>query len=527
MKTAAGGLVSMRRWTSPLLSGIFLVLVILAWALFLPIQFGGAAAYVIVNGASMEPLYHSGDLVIVRRETSYGVGDIVTYYSADLDSYVIHRVVAVKDGTFTFKGDNNAWLDPEKPTTDQLIGKAWLHIPGIGRLLAPFRTPLGLALLAGAVAVVVMFALLPGKRLRKRAPTRSSYRFFTGGAAMKDLARQLEMTTFILAIVFVLFAALGLVAFTRDEYLSETVSLQYIHLGRFSYSAPQPGVYPSGSAAAGEPVFLKAGCQVELRFGYSLMADSAADVTGNIALNAQAEAGNGWKRAFPLVARQEFSGTEANVTTSFDICKILASLREVESVTGVRRDAYTFVITPEVNLTATMAELPVESRFAPRLVFLLDDLQMVVLHENPEADPLLPLEVKEIATNTRIANRIRLPGFSLTVGLARVIAGLGLASVLTVGGFLALSIRQSLKKNPLEGVAVKYGGMIADVSQFPPGAEARSVPVASIDDLARLAEHSGNMILHVSGDQADEFAVDAGQTFYRFVMMKGSSNGAQ
>ena len=517
----------MRRWASPLLSGIFLVLVILAWALFLPTQFGGKAAYVIVSGASMEPLYHNGDLVVVRREPSYGVGDIVTYYSADLDSYVIHRIVAARNNEFTLKGDNNAWLDPEKPTKEQVIGKAWLHIPGFGRYLAPFRTPLGLALLAGAVAVVVFFALLPGKRARKKAPTGSPYRFFTGGAAMKELARQLEITIFALAIIFVLFLALGLVAFTRDEYLSETVSLQYIHLGRFSYSASQPGVYPSGSAAAGEPVFLKAGCQVELRFGYSLMADSAENVTGNMTLNAQAEAGNGWKRAFPLAARQEFSGAEANLKTTFDICEILASLREVESVTGVRRDIYTFVITPEVNITATIAGQPVESRFAPRLVFLLDDLQMVVLRENPEADPLLPLEVKEIATNTRIANRIRLPGFSLTVGLARVISGLGLIAMLGVGGFLALSIRQSFTKNPLDAVAVKYGALIVDVAQFPPGAEERAAQAASIDDLARLAEHSGSMILRMAGDQADEFAVDAGQVFYRFTLTKRGEHASQ
>lgn len=341
---------------------------------------------------------------------------------------------------------------------------------------------------------------------------------------MKELARQLEIVIFSLAIVFVLFLALGLVAFTRDEYLSETVSLQYIHLGRFSYSAPQPGVYPSGSAAAGEPVFLKAGCQVELRFGYSLMADSAENVSGTLALQAQAEANNGWKRAIPLAARQEFSGAEANVTTSFDACKILASLREVESVTGVRRDIYTFVITPEVNVNATLAGQPVESRFTPRLVFMLDDLQMVLLREDPERDPLLPLEVKEIATNTRIQNTIRLPGFSLTVSLARTIATLGLASALAVSAFLALSISQSLKKNPLEAVAVKYGGMMADVAQFPPGAQAREVQAASLDDLARLAEHSGSMILHVRGEEADEFAVDTGQAFYRFIMKKGGES---
>lgn len=500
------------------------MLVILAWVLFLPIQFGGSAAYVIISGASMEPLYHNGDLVIVRRDSQYGVGDVVTYYSAELDKYVIHRIVAVKEGQFTFKGDNNAWLDPEVLPSDQIIGKAWLHIPGFGRALTPLRTPLGLSLLAGAVAIVVFFALLPAPRKRKQRFAQVSSRFFMGGAAMRELARQLELIIFILAIVFVLFAALGLIAFTRDEYLNETISLQYIHLGRFSYSAPQPGVYPSGKALAGEPVFLKAGCQVEVRFGYSLMSDSVESVSGSLALNAQAEANNGWKRTFPLAARQEFSGTEANITASFDICEILKTLREVESVTSVRRDIYTFTITPEVKVNAVIAGQPVEATFTPRLLFTLDDLQLVLLREDPERDPLLPLDVKEIATNTRIPNLIRLPGLPLTVGLARMLSALGLTITLFVGGFIAFSVNQSLKKNPLDGVAIKYGNLMIEVTQFPAHAQAHAIRALSIDDLARLAELHSTAILHVPAAEADQFGVEAGETFYFFEMPKGASN---
>lgn len=500
------------------------MLVVLAWILFLPMQFGGGAAYVIISGESMEPLYHNGDLVIVRRDSEYGVGDIATYYSAELNKYVIHRIVAVRDGKFTFKGDNNAWLDPETIRRDQIIGKAWLHIPGFGRALAPFRTPLGLSLLAGGVAIVVFFALWPVPKARKKARIQVSFHFLTGGAAMREIARQLEIITFILAIVFVVFAALGLIAFTRDEYLSETISLQYIHLGRFGYSASQPGVYPSGKAMPGEPVFLKAGCRVEIRFNYSLMSDSVENISGSVTLMAQAEANNGWKRAFPLMERKEFSGTETEITASFDICDILKTLRAVESVTSVRRDIYTFTITPEVNVAGTIAGQAVESVFRPRLLFTLDDLQLVLLREDPERDPLLPLEVKEIATNTRIPNIIRLPGFPLTVGLARTIAALGVGGTLLVGALLAFSIGQSLKKNPLDGIAVKYGSMIVRVAQFPAGAEARAVQAASVDDLARLAEQHGTVILHVEGNESDQFGVETGQTFYFFHFLKGGGH---
>ncbi len=41
---------------------------------FAPAKLGGAAGYVLVNGISMEPRFHTGDLVIVRQADRYQVG---------------------------------------------------------------------------------------------------------------------------------------------------------------------------------------------------------------------------------------------------------------------------------------------------------------------------------------------------------------------------------------------------------------------------------------------------------------------
>src|SRR3972149_2376845 len=92
---------------SSFFSAVLLMTILAALIFFLPIQFGGATAYVMIDGNSMEPVYHRGDLVIVRRETAYFVGDIVTYFNRDLKRNVIHRIVALQDGVFTIKGDNN------------------------------------------------------------------------------------------------------------------------------------------------------------------------------------------------------------------------------------------------------------------------------------------------------------------------------------------------------------------------------------------------------------------------------------
>ena len=48
---------------------------LLFWVTFLPAQLGGWVTYVIVDGISMEPGFVFGDLVLVRTQTDYEVGD--------------------------------------------------------------------------------------------------------------------------------------------------------------------------------------------------------------------------------------------------------------------------------------------------------------------------------------------------------------------------------------------------------------------------------------------------------------------
>ncbi len=58
---------SHKRWWQAILAAFLIVIVITAWVLFVPLQLGGQAAYVIVTGNSMEPGFHLGDLVVVHQ----------------------------------------------------------------------------------------------------------------------------------------------------------------------------------------------------------------------------------------------------------------------------------------------------------------------------------------------------------------------------------------------------------------------------------------------------------------------------
>ncbi|HTX91153.1 MAG TPA: S24/S26 family peptidase, partial [Anaerolineales bacterium] len=70
---------SYRRWWQAFLAAVPLVGMLTIWILFAPVQLDGQTTYVIVNGSSMEPNYHFGDLAVLRQAVDYQVGDVVAY----------------------------------------------------------------------------------------------------------------------------------------------------------------------------------------------------------------------------------------------------------------------------------------------------------------------------------------------------------------------------------------------------------------------------------------------------------------
>ncbi len=72
----------------------------------------------VVKGISMEPLLHTGDIVLINPfDDEPRLGQVVVYLN-DVNEYVIHRVVAIikcSNGTtlYVTKGDNDPLIDPE------------------------------------------------------------------------------------------------------------------------------------------------------------------------------------------------------------------------------------------------------------------------------------------------------------------------------------------------------------------------------------------------------------------------------
>ena len=512
---------------SSFFAAFLVVLTVTAWLVFLPIQFGGATAYVIVNGNSMEPTYQMGDLVITRREASYAKGDIVTYFNSDISQNVIHRIIDERSGKYVLQGDNNFWVDNETPRIESVIGKAWIHIPGLGIWLARFQTPLGLSLLSGLIFFIIlsMYAFRE-KDLRKRIRklfsgarlAKISIDFSPGEVSMKQIGRQLEIFIFVLVIFFAASLLLAFVSLGEDEFLDKKIDSEFLHVGLFSYSAsPLPGVYDPGSPETGDPIFLKTTCLVMFRYDYRLAGEALTDMRGTISLRAEARDTNGWRRTFPLVDTISFDGTSTFVQADVNPCQILSVLRQAEEKTELWRAGYMLDIIPEVVISGQKTDGSLmETSFSPALTFLLDDYQMYVQSESPENDPLSPFKAESQAVSSQVPNLIQFPGFAITVSVARIMALLGLLSSLILGCLLGYQVFLTLQRDPMVAVSLRYGSLLVEVEQVSFNVRLREIIVSSFDDLVKLAERNATAIMHLRHPERDEFLVEGSNMVYRF-----------
>jgi signal peptidase I len=136
------------------------VLAVLLWMHFLrPQWLGGNAAYVLVSGQSMEPRYHTGDLVLVERQDTYLPGQVIAYRVPKGDpmagAQVIHRIIGgdARHG-FLVRGDNRTEPDTWHPKPQDIVGAKVLRLPDAIVVLQLLRAPLFLALLAAAFTFV-------------------------------------------------------------------------------------------------------------------------------------------------------------------------------------------------------------------------------------------------------------------------------------------------------------------------------------------------------------------------------------
>lgn len=478
------------------------LLLALLVAALAPVQLGGRAAFVIIRGSSMEPLYKSGDLVIARAASDYAVGDIVTYLHPSLGP-VIHRIIGREDERWVLQGDNNDFIDGYRPVDAELIGRSALHIPAVGTALIFLRqSPLLTTILLGGSALAMTLATDQRRRQFVRRKARAEA---PRAAAATSAGRE----TLVLALGLLSIASLVLAGFalSRPTQVVVAEELSYKQRGAFGYTAAAPpGIYDAPAVRAGEPVFRSLAERVRFSFAYTLEADEPVVATGSYGMVAELSLQNGWKRTIELLPERPFNGGSFESSADLDLAEVEALIERLQEQTGLQHQQFYLAVVPSVKIAGTLDGQLLRESFAPRLEFLLDPVAISVLRGD-EADPLQPVQGSAIQRERSQRNTIGVLGLRLDVERART---LGLAGFLVgaLGAVVAAApLVSMLRGSEHARIRLRYGALIVEGADVAEAAGARTVALGSIDDLARLAERHGSLIIAEGSGAARRYAL--------------------
>src|SRR5579863_4768754 len=364
------------RIRSLLVTAVVLVFAVLGWFYLAPTNIGGSTTYVVTHGISMEPLIHAGDLALVRPEDHYRVGQVVAYHSTLLNTEVLHRIIRIDHGHYFFKGDNNSFIDPTHPTRSLLIGSMWLHIAGGGTILHWLHEPWLAAILLGAVAAFLLFGGGRRRRRRDRGRRHDGGRTRVRGVSPVTSAdshpgprvsdRQLFQACVAGALVFL---ALCIFAFVRPADNMTRVTHPYTQTLRLGYHANvgPSSVYPSGTVATGDPVYIALVHALTVGAAYQLKTAPPYRLHGTIGIRGTLSNSSGWSRRFWLARPMPFVGASARTAARIDLNRFESLASRISAQIGSSGGSYNLAVTPSVKIAGTVAGHPLSTSYTAAL----------------------------------------------------------------------------------------------------------------------------------------------------------------
>ncbi len=505
---------SFNRASSKLILMLIFSALIVTWILFAPMQVGGSAAYVIVYGNSMEPLYQRNDLIVLRSANDPQVGDIFAYRQPDL-GLVIHRIKAVDGERFIFQGDHNNFEDSYRPSQSELVGRAWIHIPQGGNVLLAIRQPWVLAVLVLLVGGFLMVELNQNPKSKKE---KSSKRFQLAWPS-GPTPSQKDIFLMSLPILLLVSLILAFFSFRTPTSLISSNDLEFTHLVIFDYSAvTNSTLIDGGLMAAPQPIFPKLGCKVDFVMSYAFGAVLPSSIKGTYQINAQLSEVSGWQKKIEIVPETAFEGENFSKKFVVDVCKLQQITNDFIVSTGVPRSAFQLLIVPKIVVSGMLADLPVDDSVSPSLEFTLEPAELYLTNRENLSNPLSISTVGMISLNDQRFNTFSIFGLQVPIMVFRWVSLLGIIGSLIGLWMLGLPVLRALQKDPLQAIRGKYEDQIIRLSPGQMLPNQTEVIVASMADLSRLATQSGLPIFEDESSGQFVYTVVQHSINYRFVL---------
>jgi signal peptidase len=478
---------------------------------------GGSKAYVIVTGGSMAPAFELGDLVIVHRAPVYFVGDVVAYQDPHIGP-VFHRIIDYYGDRFVLQGDNNHWVDPFFPKPDEVIGKYWFRLPGIGNFVRVLREPTNYAIM---VVVFVAITFFPRKKSKspqgkRRKPKKKDAHMITQRGRFYEI-----VISFGLVAVFALF----FVIFSFTKPTTRVVEQQAIlnHLGVFEYSADAvEGIYDNPTASSGDPVFLSISDKIDVQFDYKLGADSVAQIQGTYEIIAQISDDTGWKRTFKLTPNTPFEGNSFSASGSVNFLNVGRVINKFERITGISQSGFDLVVTPKITVFGTFEDDEITDQFSPTLRFRMNESLVWMRIGEDDTDPFTETKVSSLGVPVIEPNTVGFFTSQVPVLTIRILSVIIFIAVFAVGGWYGWKLYLVTGKGEYEQIKFYYGSEIIHLTKRP--TYENLIELQAFEGLVDLAKSYGVKILHVYHRKKHHFFLPLEEGVYIY---KIGSNGGK
>ena len=479
----------------------------------------------------MEPGFHTGDLALVRPAGQYKVGEIVAYHSSLLHLVVLHRIVAIHNGHYTFKGDNNNFLDPVQPTRAALVGKLWVHIPRGGFVLEAIHNRVVDAIVCGLLGLFLLGGFAQKSRRGRRQPKRATGSGRAGPRIMRpqretDAAQPVNFGAPLTAsaIAVAVFLVLAVFGFIRPARKPESLSTHYKQGVSFGYSArvPPGPVYPNGKIKTNDPIFLSIVHELDVHIAYRLDSAASSSVAGSMEVLLNLTGPGGWSRHFVLVPPTHFVGDRTSTDVTLNLAQYQKLMTRIATLTGNGAFAeVTATVQPVLRVSGRLDGRALNASYEPGLALhfqgpLLQPSAPVSSTGQASAQSAnyAPSQTGFVAAPGTAPATLTVLGISAQIVLLRWISLLGLLISGAATAFFYLG-RRSEPFQETAHIQSKYGHLIVPIVAgedlgWPP------VDVPNIKALVRLAESGQRLILHNRSNGVDTYMVNDEGTVYRY-----------
>ena len=288
----------------------------------------------------------------------------------------------------------------------------------------------------------------------------------------------------------------------------------------WSGTAVRGATYPSGRIATGDPVYTRLAGPVTVSLRDTVSGAGLTGLTGTVRLVLGVQSADGWHADVVTGAPAAPADGSVTATVVLDPATAADLLRRHLDEVGTGGATATLTVTPQVSLTGSVGARPWTAAAVPALTFTMDG---TALHPNGGPAALTATAPTAVTTDVVGPRRLEVGSVDVPLDVAGIVVGVLAVVAVAAAVGCALAGRPG-PGGPADDAPLRASGRLLPVRRFTPGGQ-----VVDVEDgaaLLRLAERLDLLVLHAAGDeQADVFAVQDGDTTYRWTAAAGPAEG--